>query len=354
MKSFLNFFGYFLVLTVAASGGLFETSGRPSASTVIYPFGLESARFPDNWSEVLNGVEAKASFIATWQKQEFGNGTWFFARIHCEASAARVGQSTTGGGDGMSANVTLSRQNVFLSHFHPLSGEPNLTGQQLKLSLKFAVKGKLRAASGVPPQTFGPSAAQYGFVSSSPLFPLQLQRVLPDPETHVAYNFDSAYDDEQWTPPAIVSVGPTGFFVLNYGVVESAGANNQPGQTSSVASATGDAFISGFRVSDLTDNVIWEYTRNADGSPGDRFALALYDPNAAGGTGMAGVLAPGNPPPSIRIHRAASGNPEVDYEGVLQQTDDLAGPWQDAEPQPAPPFEVVDGTERRFFRARIP
>jgi hypothetical protein len=337
-----------LGLIAAAEGGQFEAAPIIGGTTVIYPLGSESQVIADNASNVDAGIDYRASYTAMQLKREYSNGAWLFTRIHCESSGKTVASWPTHASNAFTPYVTYD-QLVFLAHFRPLSGEPNLTGQTVKLSIKLTAKGKLHASRSGRYGAFDPLRAGYGIGGAGPVG-MSRQRLLPElPDPNPPYDYDLPYNDEYWTDPFPVEVGQGGFFRIHYNFLVYGGADNV-----SEASATGDLFESGFRVSDLNDNLIWEYTRNADGSPGDRFALVLYNANSTGGgTGIPDVLAPGTPPPSISIRSLVNGNPEVDYEGILQQSDDL-GLWEDMEPQPAPPFEIVNRPARRFYRARTP
>ena len=157
-------------------------------------------------------------------------------------------------------------------------------------------------------------------------------------------------DLEEWTPAVTVTVGSNGPFPLEYGVTVGAGTFNEPNQDVARAAVSADGFLSGMQVLDLADNLLWEFSPNADGSPGDRFALILYDPES---NEPLKALSMGAPRPEITIGVAESGNREVRSTGILQQSADLVE-WTDMEPQPGPTFELPSGRLRQFYRARTP
>ena len=55
--------------------------------------------------------------------------------------------------------------------------------------------------------------------------------------------------------------------------------------------------------------------------------------------------------PAISIRRTAGNLLEIEFNGVLQHSENLTG-WEDVDPQPLSPWTISPTTPRRFFRSR--
>ncbi|MBK8040375.1 MAG: hypothetical protein IPK22_25065 [Verrucomicrobiaceae bacterium] len=336
-----------IVLAASASGGQFDGAGSGGMTNKTLQLALQSAQLSDAVSavHVHDAVSDGASYIARWQKRTFGNGDWFFTRIHGEAFGRRIGTITEPPQFGRGGGTQVQwKQQVYLAHRNPAPGESDLTGQSVKFRIKLKAKGRWRALgmnSSSPGQPDHTTSAEYrlsGHFPTSGTFYVNISG--DDPE--------QTFEREEWMPTTTVTVGPSGQFLLQYSMSIAAYTVNRPGQTQGDAFIAADFVISGFQVLALNNSLIWEYASNVDGSPGDRFTMSLV---SAGGTAFPMGL--GAAPPAISLRQGVSGNPEVDYDGILQQSDDLID-WRDVVPQPPPPSEVSISSTRQFFRARGP
>jgi hypothetical protein len=332
---------------VGAHGGQFDGS---LLTYKILPLALESAQLSEQRGDlrVDDGIMDGTSYIAKWQKRQIASRTWFFTRLHSEAFAQRTaplsGTTSYSGGGG---STVVWTENVKLVHLNPNPGETNLAGQTVKLRIKLRAKGRWRALGldgAFPNQPDNSTSANLAVSAGNPSVNLFNGRVEGDAD-------DQSFEQELWMPTIMPTIGQSGnTFTTRFSLSTGVNAANRPNQIQADGLIFADLVMAGFQVLDLSDNLIWEYAAYPDGSPGDRFALVLYP--SGGGPGF--PLAPGPSPVSIDIRRAANGNPEVDYEGILQQSTHLGG-WQDVIPQPAPPFEISTGsTPHQFFRARTP
>jgi hypothetical protein len=342
------------------SGRVFLTTYRTGSPSVDFPQFLTLDNEPGQLSEPTRGrldlldfddmdvpLSGTSQYSVDWRSRVFSNGTWFFRSIQARTTSKKSGPQDEIGASLLAIAEAKHSVRIKLIQRQIESGDNNYSGIGVKLRFKIKVSGE-----SVTEETKGDLASEYTGSSFSASFfnPMQGSTAAISFERQTT----GSVSEEGWATPIDIVVDrndATPELVL--GVNMASRAANGPNYSRSQAELSVRVMVSDFQVLDSSGAVIWDYAPNADGSPGDKWVLQIYDPSDPS-PGHPSIMALGEPPPFVAIRKDTNGDALVDFSGVLEESSNLIE-WSPVHSSIFSPYRIPSPLSgQNYYRAHSP
>jgi hypothetical protein len=292
---------------------------------------------PDRGTIYSNGSSGRASYTVDWLSTSYLNGTWYSAVLRAHASSKKIAYQNK-----LSAvrSISTPQHRVLLKLVQRRTepGDTDYSGQTVMLRCKVRAQGELStlATSSLPFPTDDYANVQ---VSAS-CWNANIS-------SRWEANKNERFSLDAWGTPFPTTVGQLIPEERSLSARVDVLSTNYSDILSCSATVSASVFTAGFQVLDSSGALIWEYARNLDGSPGDKWVLEIYRSENES-TGF--TLSMEEPLPFAAVRHDTNGDLLVDFYGKLEASDDLTK-WSPVDNLISPYRIPYPLPSRGFFRA---